>query len=257
MAAIQLFISLTERPTLSFSNLGIPPASRPYPAWKPLLIETVEKAICLAWDKVRTEHPDLIARADEDYLTDQVKSELVALRRANKPAGFNDFVFGIPMRDAKARDGSGHSIDTMPDLTISLANCRREVDDDQHDALFFECKVLVPKRGLALYDKNGIQRFVTGWYASRMPHAGLIAYALDPMHKCPTLSLIPYLKRKERVTKITHAVGMKCTSGPTKVLAAPGPMAGDISETVHTRNFLQTSPALPGDIALRHLWLLP
>lgn len=257
MAAVQLFIQLIERPALSFANLGIPPAHGSYPAWPAALIQTVEKALCLAWDNVRSRHPHLLAGADEDHLTDQLKSELVALRRANMPAGFNDLVFGMPVRDAKARDGSGQSIDTMPDLTIYLANCRREVDDDQYDALFFECKVLVPNRGLSLYDKNGIQRFVNGWYASRMPHAGLIAYALDPNHTCPTSSLHPYLKRKDRLTQTTHAVQTKCTSGPTKVMVAPGSMAGDITQTIHTRSFIQTLPPLPGDIALRHLWLLP
>ena len=241
---------------MTFANLGIPPATRTYPPWKKALIEKVDRALCLAWERVRQGYPHLIAGADEDLLTDQMKTELVALRKVDTPAGFNCYVFGVPMRDAKTRTGSGNSIDAMPDLTIHLAESRPDVEDD-HDALYFECKVVAPRRGLSLYDKNGIQRFVDGWYASRMPHAGMVAYALDVHHICPTTSLTPYLKKKERTLNTTNGARLRCISGPIKAMAAPGAMAADIAETVHGRSFPDQPHLRPSDISLRHLWLLP
>ena len=243
--------------TVTFANLGIPPATRTYPPWRQVLIEKVDWALCMAWERVCQGYPHLIAGADEDLLTDQLKTELVALRKADTPAGFNCYVFGVPMRDAKARTGSGSSIDAMPDLTIHLAESRPDVEDD-HDALYFECKVVAPKKGLSLYDKNGIQRFVDGWYASRMPHAGMVAYALDTNHTCPATSLAPYLRKKERTSGATNGERLRCTSGPIKkAMATPGMMVTDIAETVHGRLFPSQPHLNPSDISLRHLWLLP
>jgi len=216
----------------------------------------VEAAICKAWEKVRTEFPDLIEREDEDHLTDQLKTELVRQRRMNMPAGFNYLVFGVPVRDAKMPSGSGNSIDTMPDLTIHLANPRLDVEDDK-DALFFECKVIAPSKGLNLYDKNGIHRFVSGWYASSMPHAGMIAYIFDPRHACPLNSLTPYFNKKVHGGSQTNGERLLCKSSPTTAMLAPGPMAANIVETIHGRSFSGPSIVTPGDISLRHLWLLP
>lgn len=241
---------------LIFSNLGIPPAAGTYPAWRRSLIEVVERALCLAWERVRTSHPHLIDSQDEDRITDQLKSELVALRKSNEPVGFNSRVFGVPVRDAKARTGSGESIDAMPDLTVHLAQSRPDVEDD-HDALYFECKVIAPRKGLNLYDKKGMQRFVEGWYASRMPHAGMLAYALDAKHTCPTKSLGPYLDKKVAKASETNGERLKRRKGPIKVMAAPGNMAADIAETVHGREFDERSLTKPEDISLRHIWLLP
>ena len=76
----------------------------------------------------------------------------------------------MPTRDSRLRDCYGESIDQSPDLTIYPAVPRRGIADDQHDALFFECKVLDKARGMDLYRANGIERF-TG----------------DAMHgECPT-----------------------------------------------------------------------
>lgn len=240
---------------MTFRNLGLPPTTSFYPAWPKVLVEKVDAALCMAWDRVRHHHPNVIATGDEDRITDQLKTELVALRKANTPAGFNEATFQLPVRDAKLRDGSGTSIDTTPDLTLYLNGSRMGAEDQQFDALFFECKVLTKGKGLHLYDKKGMGRFTSGWYAAKMPHAGLIAYALDGKFTCPMTSLTPYLTTKARKSTKTNAQLLRCRRPPAKVLAAPGPMAADIAETVHGRLIRRARSPVP-DIALRHLWLL-
>lgn len=241
---------------MNFSSLGIPPASTTYPAWNLALVETVDRALCIAWDRLKTSHGHLLTVGDEDRITDQLKTELVALRKADTPLGFNDAIFSIPVRDAKLRDGSGESIDTTPDLTIYLSNSRGGVEDDQFDGLFFECKVLSKTKQLRLYDKKGIARFTTGWYASRMPHGGLIGYAIDNTYSCPSTSLTTYFATKRRGATKTYGQIALCKSGPIKVMKSPGSMAGDVAETVHSRQ-IKGVTAPPTDVSLRHLWLLP
>lgn len=239
---------------MTFANLGTPPSSGIYPAWSKALVELVDRALCEAWNRVQHGYPNLLRLADEDQITDQLKTELVALRKANVPAGFNDYLFGVPTRDSKVRNARGTSIDPTPDLTIYLAKSRPEVTDDQHDALFFECKVIDKKRTLRLYGEKGIQRFIDGWYASRMPHAGMIAYVLNSTNRCPVTSLSKYLAKAKTGTTITNATRLGCTAFPSKVMSSPSLMASDIAQTLHARSSIKTSP--PSDILLRHLWLL-
>ncbi|MDR6496790.1 hypothetical protein J2797_006717 [Paraburkholderia terricola] len=218
-----------------------------------MLVELVDLAICEAWDRVRKRRPDLLVKGDEDAITDELKTELVALRKSDSPPGFNDELFGVPTRDSKVKSSSGESIDPTPDLTIYPARSRAEVSDDQHDALFFECKVIDSSRGLSLYDKNGIRRFTSGWYAGRMPHAGMVAYVLNGAHTAPMHSLTKYLSKTSRGQASTNGARIGCTSAPTQVMNSPGTMAADIAETVHERPTLAIGSY---EIALRHLWLL-
>jgi hypothetical protein len=163
-----------------FSNIGVPPVSLDcYPAWSKKLVAVVDRAMSEAWRRMLRDHSILIHAGDEDTITDQLRTELVAMRRENRPRGFGSAFFGVPTRDSKQRDCYGASIDQSPDLTIYPAHPRRGIADDQYDALFFECKVLDRTRGMDLYRLNGIERFTTGRYAWRMPHAGMIAYVLD------------------------------------------------------------------------------
>lgn len=238
---------------MDFANLGIPPVvSETYPPWGGALVRVVDQALCIAWVRVRTKHPHLLKQADEDRITDQLKVELVAMRRNDEPRGFNSNLFGIPTRDSKLKDASGQSIDQTPDLTVYLARLRPGVADDQHDALFFECKVLDGKRGLALYCKEGIRRFVDGRYAWRMPHAGMVGYVLAGKNRCPVKSLTKHLAKS--VGTSTAGAVLACVSGPEMTMPAPGIMAADVAETRHER---QTKDGMRlGNIALRHLWLL-
>jgi hypothetical protein len=92
-------------------DLGTPPpVGAAYPSWSSALIGMVDRALCVAWERVKKRHPALLQGADEDRLTDQLKTELVAMRRRNEPAGFNANLFGVPTRDSKLRDATGESM---------------------------------------------------------------------------------------------------------------------------------------------------
>lgn len=239
---------------MSFSSLGLPPAKRTYARWNGAFVDVIEQAMYQAWDRVRRDHPTLLTAANEDQITDQLKVELVALRRSNTPEGFNCHVFGVPVRDGKLRSGSGHSIDMMPDLAFNLADCRADVDEDDQDALFFECKVLDATRGLSLYDKNGLTRFVDGNYASRMPQAGMVAYALGKKHTCPETSLPAYLKKTAKGVSQTN--GRRLGWDGKKSCTAPslGAFCAKIWESVHGRQFPGHLTLKPDPISVRHLW---
>ena len=239
---------------VAFRNLGIGPAfTGPYPPWRSELLELIERALSIAWDSVRTRYPRLLAQADEDRITEQIKTELVALRTKNEPQGFNSDLFGMPTRDSKLRDWLGKSIDKTPDLTIYLAHPRPGVIDAQYDAIFLECKVLDARRGLRAYRKDGIERFLDGRYAWAMPHAGMIGYVLGRKANCPLSALTAYLSRRCGRRTIGAILGV--VSPPSKVATSPRPSAADVAETIHKRS----APLVRGkatQISLRHLWLL-
>lgn len=204
----------------------------------------------MAWQRIQTKYPNVIATEDEDQITDQLLTELAAMRKTNQPAGFNSNLFGMPYRDGKLPNAAGTSKDQMPDLTIYLAHPRSGVADDRHDGLFYECKVLKGRRNLGLYSKNGIQRFIDGQYAWRMPHAGMIAYVFNPSQKSPVTALTKYFSRKSS-SKATVGSALGCNSLPTVEMNAPNANVSDIVKTVHTR--AASNPNL-GDIELRHVW---
>ena len=231
---------------MTFVNLGTPPPKDVYQPWAMSLVERVDKALSLAWMRLQARNPSIISTKDEDKITDELVTELTAMRRDDQPMGFNSYFFGVPVRDGKLPNYSGRSIDQMPDLTIPLAYPRPGVSDDRHDALFYECKVITTNRNLSLYRKKGIKRFLDGQYAWRMPHAGMIAYVFQPAPNCPVAALTSYFARKVKKTTIGTAVG--CIKGPVMAMTAPYTSVSNIAMTTHSRPFNAS------EINLRHLW---
>lgn len=238
--------NLHEITKMSFVDLGTPPPKDNYPSWPLSLVERVDNALSLAWEHLQVKNPSIIATKDEDKITDELVTELTAMRKNDVPKGFNSNFFGVPIRDGKVSNQSGGSIDQMPDLTIHLAHPRQGVADDRHDALFYECKVITAKRNLHLYRKKGIQRFIEGQYAWRMPHAGMIGYIFQPAQKCPITALTSYFAKKVKMVTIGSALG--CNTGPAVAMVAPNPSVSNIAATTHTRTFDSSQ------VELRHLW---
>lgn len=239
---------------MTFTNLGDPPLELSiYPAWKSGLVRTVDQALCMAWSAVVTNHVDAVASKDEDQITDALLDELTRLRRRGDVRGFTDAVFAVPTRDSKLPTRDGTSIDQMPDITIRLAMCRQGVVDDRHDALFLECKVLDGTRGLDAYRVDGIDRFVSGRYAWRMPHAGMLAYVFDRKSDTPTLALSTYAAKTYNGRPIASHIGL--TAGPEEIYGATPPLVSEVALTQHDR---ASSTGVPvSSISLRHMWLKP
>jgi hypothetical protein len=231
---------------MSFVDLGSPPPKDVYTAWPKTLVERVESALSLAWSNIRTKYPSVIATQDEDIITDHLLTELTLMRKNDKPAGFNSNFFGVPIRDGKLPNHSGKSIDQMPDLTIHLAHPRPGVADDRHDALFYECKVLKSNRNLSLYRSKGIMRFLSGQYAWRMPHAGMIGYVFDFSLNSPLSTLTAYFSKKVR--KVAIGVALGCSNTPALAMASPNASTSSIISTIHTRSHNI------GQVELRHIW---
>jgi len=217
-------------------------------------LAVVDRAFGEAWLRLMRNHSALIFSGDEDIITDQLKTELVALRSEDHPRGFNSGLFCMPVRDAKLRDCYGKSIDQMPDLTIYPANPRPGIADQQHDALFFECKVLDKTRGMDLYRSNGIERFRAGRYAWRMPHAGMVAYVLEKSEYSPTAALTDYFAK---ANKAGNTIGSELgvSEPPIQAVKAQNAFVSDVGESRH----LRSAPVIDGKtsvVTLRHLWLI-
>lgn len=121
-------------------------------------------------------------------------------------------------------------------------------------ALFFECKVITATSGMSAYLKDGIERFVTGRYASRMAHAGMLGYLVGAV-KSPSVQLTKFFGRRVSKTTWTFGDQARCMGVPNHMLSMTTTVHNALAETKHMRDFYQLSPPLPGGITLRHLWL--
>ncbi len=219
------------------------------------MIAVVELAIREAWRTLVLEHQAVLATRDEDRITDRLLDVLVDIRARGTVPGFTADLFGVPVRDAKLADWLGSSIDKTPDVTVYSAKPRHGISDGRHDALFFECKVLDGKRRLTQYGDEGIQRFLDGRYAWRMPHAHMVAYVFSITDRHPNSALkTHFARRRTRPLRQTNAQLLRLRNGPTEVSPAGCACTRPIIQTDH----LRSAPVLQGrdnPIVLRHLWL--
>lgn len=241
---------------MTFTSLGRAPAQfDAYPPWNPGVIVVVEQAIRQAWRKLVLEHQVVLATRDEDRITDRLLDVLVELRNRGTVPGFTADLFGVPVRDAKLADWLGVSIDKTPDITVYPAQPRQGISDGRHDALFLECKVLDGSRRLTQYGDEGIQRFIDGRYAWRMPHAHMVAYVFSATDRHPTSALKTHFTRQRKgPLRQTNGQRLALQDGPTEVLSAGCPHTRPIIRTGH----LRSAPILQGrdnPIVLRHMWL--
>ncbi len=219
------------------------------------MIAVVEHAIREAWRTLVLEHQDVLVTRDEDRITDCLLNVLVSIRTQGTVPGFTADLFGVPVRDAKLSDWLGSSIDKTPDITVYPAQPRRGISDGRHDALFLECKVLHGSRRLTQYGDEGIQRFLDGRYAWRMPHAHMVAYVFSATDRNPASALRTHFARQRRgPSPQTNGELLALRDGPTEVSPAGCASTRPIIQTGHLRSapILQ---ARDNPIALRHLWL--
>lgn len=241
---------------MTFTSLGRSPAQYDaYPPWNPGVIVVVEQAIRQAWRTMLRDCQDVLATRDEDRISDRLLDILVEMRTNETVPGFTADLFGLPVRDAKLPDWLGASIDKTPDITVYPARPRQGISHGRHDGLFLECKVLDGTRRLTQYGDHGIQRFLDGRYAWRMPHAHMVAYVFSATDRHPETALKSHFARKR--------VGPPCQSNGKRLAVRHGPTEVLPAGCAHTRPIIQTdhfrsAPVLPGrdnPIVLRHIWL--
>lgn len=241
---------------MTFTSLGRAPAQYDaYPPWSAGVIGVVEQAIRQAWRTLVLEHQAVLITRDEDRITDRLLDVMVDMRTRGTVPGFTADLFGVPVRDAKLADWLGASIDKTPDITVYPAQPRQGISDGRHDALFLECKVLHGKRRLTQYGDEGIQRFLDGRYAWRMPHAHMVAYVFSATDRHPASALKTHFTRQRSGSpRQTNGQRLALRDGPTEVSPAGCGHTRPIIQTGH----LRSAPVLHGrdnPIVLRHLWL--
>lgn len=241
---------------MTFTSLGRVPAKYDaFAPWNVRVLAVVEHAIRQAWRILVLEHQAVLATHDEDRITDCLLDVLVDIRTRGTVPGFTPDLFGVPVRDAKLADWLGVSIDKTPDITVYPAQPRQGISDGRHDALFFECKVLHRNRRLTQYGNEGIQRFLDGRYAWRMPHAHMVAYVFTATDRHPASALNTHFTRVlSGVPKQTNGERLAIRDWPVEVSPAGCAITRPIIQTGH----LRSAPILQGQdnpIMLRHLWL--
>lgn len=185
----------------------------------------------------------LLASGKEAELTAMLQDSLTDLLATASVHGFSAAVFGAPIRGQEIEDYSGLYIEKRPDLTFPRLSARPAIN---HNALFYECKILGRGRTLDDYIGEGVARFENGNYAWAMPQAGMIAYVAEAIwegNACEALS--------GRWTHATNAAP-HCPVVPTEEDLSSLPV---IAISIHARKFILRNGEVPGNITLRHIWL--
>jgi len=235
---------------LAFYEEGVAGAELPHPPISLPIFLVVEKALCVAWDCLRT-HPRLgfdLLNATEDVITHELYERLVD-EVFNKGAvdGFDRQLFTVVTRESKVRNYDGTNLDKMPDLLIGLSD-RLNVFKPSQDWLFIECKPVDPNHSVGVhYCDKGIVRFVRGEYAWAMTSALMIGYARNGYSITSKLAKALQEREKEIPT-----IALPCPCQRSK----PGKNNEVVHVSKHSRTFSypETGQQAPA-ITLRHLWL--
>ena len=229
-----------------FLNLGTAPHGPPPPfsAWSRKQIQTIERAIVRAWSQI-TGDPHcqaVLTGGTEPQITAMLQDALCELLNAGQVAGFSPATYLCPIRGQELDDYTGKLLEKRPDLTFPRLSSRPA---SNHNALFFECKILGRGRALDDYVRNGVRRFQDGIYAWAMPHAGMLAYVIGAEAADPCSSL---------------TATWSADPGPAAPHAPIEPVRGEggvpaIALSRHARTFTLRNGEAPGQILLRHLWL--
>lgn len=182
--------------------------------------------------------------AIERDITFELQKQLIDLLNTNEVRGFTAAAFAPPIRGQEIEDHSGLEKEKRPDLTF-LRLAARPVSN--HNAQFYECKVIGRGRTVDDYHKDGVMRFVDGRYAWGMPHAGMIAYVTPPPTSVASAALESYWKKDREEAPLAGLPSCELELDET---ASP-----TIAISKHARKFALPNSAEPGDIVLRHLWL--
>ncbi|WP_257819025.1 hypothetical protein [Burkholderia glumae] len=151
-------------------------------------------------------------------------------------------VFGAPIRGQELEDYSGLRLEKRPDLTITRLSARPAIN---HNAMFYECKILGRGRTVDDYITHGVMRFQNGNYAWAMPHAGMVGYVVDD-HRIDAKAAL--------VERWDHAKSpAPCT--PIVELTEDKSISPPIVISTHARGFTLRNGEAAGDIVLRHMWL--
>ncbi|MDX2111537.1 MAG: hypothetical protein SFY80_15000 [Verrucomicrobiota bacterium] len=221
----------------------------PHPRLNDRWIAAVHFALVKAFELIRAEGYDL-AKAGEDDITFQL--EVMFENRLMHDASVDlSFIRSVTRESATANHDES-SIGRKPDLVFRLNRELSQTHNRVQDSLFAECKPVDRKHPLhehycAVGKKtSGIERFVSGAYASAMEQALMIAYVRDGFQ------IMRDLAESLDVPKIRAGLGEPSTLAC--ILEANNKHCQGLYHTNHQRLFLRADgrPATPID--LYHSW---
>lgn len=229
-----------------FLHLGSPPKGPPppYQAWSVRQLKVLDKAIALAWER-SMESPighALLTSGTEVQLTAMLQDALAALLNSGTLKGFSTSLYGPPVRGQEMDDYSGARLEKRPDLTITRLSARPAIN---HNAMFYECKILGRGRTVDNYITEGVARFEKGQYAWAMPHAGMIGYLATNRSQNARSTLI---------NRWMHPTS-PASCAPLSEVQEDRATLPTVAISTHARKFMLRNGEPPGPIALRHLWL--
>lgn len=182
------------------------------------------------------------ASGKEVEITAMLQDALTDLLAAGSVRGYSAAIFSAPIRGQEIEDYSGRYLEKRPDLTVIRLSARPSIN---HNAMFYECKVLGRGRSVDDYIDNGVSRFQNGLYAWAMPHAGMIAYVTDGHTDNAYVALADRWSDVRRPA--SHA--------PIGIVEEDRTSSLTIAISTHAREFVLRNGEEAGTITLRHLWL--
>lgn len=222
-----------------FVSLGVPPTrpAEPFPAYDDYIVNTIEQAICYAWDLMKGTASINLATASEVEITHALQELIIDVLNNGYVEGFVPEIFAQPSRDASVTDYTGKYLEKKPDLTFTIPTARPLA---AHKGIFFECKPIGSVTNY--FGSDGLGRFCDGRYAWAMPHAGMIGY----------------VQRTTSPLTAKEAIVEKINTGTLSVLSHSedsSAMHYPVWVTVHARDFTLKNGNAPGPISIRHIWL--
>ncbi len=223
----------------------------PHPRIDRRWIAAVHLGLEVAFEWMRSDGVDL-ARAGEDAITLHLE-DCFENRLMRGEAEDLDFSFLRSVtRESATANHDGSSIGRKPDLVFRLSRELRHSHNRLQDALFAECKPVDRAHPLARHycavgrATSGIERFVTGAYASAMEQGLMIGYVRDGFRIDPHLAAA--LASAEARSGLGEPTPLFC------VVAAKDTAGHGLHLTTHQRNFPWSDGARATPIDLYHSW---
>lgn len=221
----------------------------PHPTLGIIVRRTIEDAIRIAWQRLRTEElPKRInlATASEVKFTARLVKILNKLRDVPDEAlrNFSSSMFQVVVRGGEVESFDGKHLEKRPDMVFRLIQPRPGIASSEYDGLFVECKVVDVKHPLSSYCKQGLRRFLDGEYAWAMQEALMVAYVRGGWTVPEKLA--PYLKKHSSAYAIVEMLAPRVGEGPAKP---------QVLVSAHARTWSYPGGETPGKIEVAHLWL--
>lgn len=204
-------------------------------------IYAISQGLKLAWENVCNVHP--VNTMSEPAITRKLYDELEAILDDGKRIPrFNSDNYSLN-REGKYPSWNGEFVDKEPDLNLHPKTAKK-----QSERLFIECKLIddEDEKGVSLYVRHGVRRFVDGEYAWRMPQGMMLAYVRDGQTLPDSLTGC--------FGRMTGDVGRRCL--PLAGVNVATTHEQDLHKSTHSRAELLYSDKTPfPDIDIYHLWL--